>query len=385
MKLYVYAICRDEAKFASRWMASMAEADGVYVLDTGSRDGTPELLEGLGAQVCRREIRPWRFDRARNLSLDLTPADGDLYICTDLDEVFEPGWRQALEQAAARQGRPQYRYRYVWSHQPDGGDGMVFWHDKIHARQRFRWKYPVHEVLAWQGPGPCQPGLAQGVCLHHWPDPEKPRGQYLPLLELAVSENPQDPRCAHYLGREYLYSRQWEKAMGQLERHLSLPGSRWPPERAASMRYLAQCCQALGRRQELSWLYRAVAEAPGLREGYVQCARYFYRQKNWPGVLLMCESALAIRQRSPEYINEAFAWGPLPWDLAALAAWNLGAFDRALVYGTKALDLDPKNQRLKQNLDFYRAAASAGPTEAGRQRGVQAREEREQQKLPGEA
>ena len=101
MKLYVYAICRDEAKFAARWMASMSEADGVYVLDTGSADGSPERLEQLGAHVFRRAIQPWRFDDARNLSLELTPEDGDLYICTDLDEIFDPGWRQALERAAA--------------------------------------------------------------------------------------------------------------------------------------------------------------------------------------------------------------------------------------------------------------------------------------------
>ena len=44
MKIYVYAIAKNEAAFARRWMASMAEADGVYVLDTGSTDGTAELL-----------------------------------------------------------------------------------------------------------------------------------------------------------------------------------------------------------------------------------------------------------------------------------------------------------------------------------------------------
>lgn len=354
MKLYVYAICRDEAKFAARWMASMSEADGVYVLDAGSTDGSPERLEALGAHVVRREIQPWRFDDARNLSLELTPEDGDLYICTDLDEVFDPGWRQALEKAAAEQNRPQYRYRYVWSHQPDGGDGMVFWHDKIHVRQGFRWRYPVHETLVWQGPGLCQTGLAPGVCLRHWPDPEKPRSQYLPLLELAVEENPQDPRCAHYLGREYLYAGQLEKAAEQLRRHLALPGSRWPPERAASMRYLSRCMLAQGREQEaLSWLYRAAAEAPGLREGYVECAQFFYQRQNWPGVLLMCESALAVKERSPDYINEAFAWGALPWDLAALAAWNLGVRQKAADYGEKALSLEPWNARLAQNLSFY--------------------------------
>ena len=47
-------------------MASMAEADGVYVLDTGSTDGTAERLRALGAVVVEERVEPWRFDTARN-------------------------------------------------------------------------------------------------------------------------------------------------------------------------------------------------------------------------------------------------------------------------------------------------------------------------------
>ena len=41
-------------------MASMAEADGVYVLDTGSTDGTAERLRALGAGVGEVRGEPWR-------------------------------------------------------------------------------------------------------------------------------------------------------------------------------------------------------------------------------------------------------------------------------------------------------------------------------------
>ena len=56
MKIVVYAICKNEAGFAERWMASMAEADGVYVLDTGSTDGTAERRRALGAEVVEERV-----------------------------------------------------------------------------------------------------------------------------------------------------------------------------------------------------------------------------------------------------------------------------------------------------------------------------------------
>ena len=146
MKVAVYAICKNEARFAARWMASMGEADGVYVLDTGSTDGTAERLRALGAVVAVEEIIPWRFDAARNRSLALVPENVDICVCTDLDEVFRPGWRAALE-GAWGPDTVQASYRYTWSFRPDGGEDTVFWSEKIHSRQGWRWVHPVHEVL----------------------------------------------------------------------------------------------------------------------------------------------------------------------------------------------------------------------------------------------
>ncbi len=45
----------------------------------------------------------------------------------------------------------------------------------------------------------------EGVCLEHHADRSKSRGQYLPLLELAVEEDPNNDRNVHYLGREYFF------------------------------------------------------------------------------------------------------------------------------------------------------------------------------------
>ena len=47
MKIWIYAISKNEQKHVDRFVSSCAGVDGVSVLDTGSDDGTPERLREL--------------------------------------------------------------------------------------------------------------------------------------------------------------------------------------------------------------------------------------------------------------------------------------------------------------------------------------------------
>ena len=353
----VYAICKNESQFVDRWMDSMSEADEVVVLDTGSTDDTVERLRKRGARVVQEVITPWRFDVARNRSLELVPEETDICVCTDLDEVFHPGWRALLE-GAWQPGTGQATYRYTWNFNPDGSEGVVFWYEKIHARRGYRWVHPVHEVLEWVGEG--APGFkvrVPGMQLDHHADPTKSRGQYLPLLELSVREAPEDDRNMHYLGREYMFYGQWDRCIETLKRHLAMPTATWRDERCASMRYIARSLTALGRRQEAKeWLYRAVGEAPHLREPYVQMAELLYQEENWAGTLYFAQCALDIRERPCTYICEAQSWGSLPWDLASLGAYYLGRKEQALELAREALRLSPGELRLRRNVELMQAA-----------------------------
>lgn len=359
MKIVVYAICKDEAQFVDRWMDSMLEADEVIVLDTGSLDETVSRLKNRGAQVTIETISPWRFDAARNRSLELVPEDADLCVCTDLDEIFQPGWRENLEQAWSPEIQ-QIRYRYTWNFNPDGSEGYVFWIDKIHVRNGFRWVNPVHEVLQWDGPGSCTACFAEGVRLEHHADQAKSRGQYLPLLELAVSENPRNDRNMHYLGREYFFYQDWDKCIRTLERHLAMPEAVWADERSASMRYLARAYAGKGMDAEArQWFHRGIAEAPHLRETFVDFAAYLAEQKEWDGAVWLAREALKRTDRPRSYICEGDAWNDLPYDLLALGYYYTGRYAEALEAGRTAAHLAPWKKRLTENLDFYQRAGNA--------------------------
>ncbi len=351
-KVCVYAICKNEEQFVDRWMDSMKEADLVIVTDTGSSDQTVEKLKHRGAIVYTEEIEPWRFDIARNISLDHVPQDTDICLCTDLDEILSPGWRECLENAW-QPDTCMGKYFYNWSHKEDGSPDIQFNYFKAHARNSYRWAYPIHECLKYCGNGPEKTVFINGMVLDHYPDPNKPRGSYLPLLELAVKESPLDDRMVYYLGREYMYKGMWHECIYTLKKHLNLPTATWKEERCASMRWIAKSYDKLSKKTEAyGWYYRAIAEVPSMREPYVECAITAYQQGDWPLVFYMTEAALRIQQKSSIYVNMGYAWDSTPDDLCAIASYQLGMYERSEEHAKAALVCSPDNPRLIKNLQL---------------------------------
>ncbi|MEK5374998.1 tetratricopeptide repeat-containing glycosyltransferase [Paenibacillus sp. FSL P2-0173] len=348
-KIAVYAISKNEARFAKRWMHTMREADVVIVADTGSTDDTVSLLREAGAEVHRIQVTPWRFDKARNESLRLVPDDIDICVCTDLDEVWEEGWRSRLERNW-REGTT--RMLYAFTHGQPGQDTVYtwFWKEKIHTRHGYRWVRPVHEVLEYIGKGEERSIRSDQLRLYHDPDPHKSRSQYLPLLEQSVCEFPEDDRNMHYLGREYMYHGRWDECIATLQQHLAMPQARWADERSASMRFISRAYKASEQWQEATrWLYRAIAEAPYLREPYTEMAQLAYHTRNWSAVYHMVEEALRISTRPDTYMQEDFCWDATLYDLGALACYELGLLHKACEFAREATERSPDDSRLSHN------------------------------------
>ena len=113
---------------------------------------------------------------------------------------------------------------------------------------------------------------------------------------------------------------------------------------AASYKHLGEIQQAYG------WYYRAIAEAPHMRDPYVECAQMAYALHHWPAAFYMTQEALKIKQKSPTYVNMGYAWDYTPDDLCSIACYWLGMYESALLHARAALSFSPDDKRLQNNL-----------------------------------
>lgn len=346
MKIAVYAIAKNEEKHVKRFCESAKDADLIVITDTGSQDNTVEEAKKHGAVVHSICINPFRFDVARNAALSLVPTDVDVCVSMDLDEVLLPGWREELEKC--------------WSEDItrlnigfDFGENRVFYPSRAHNRHGYYWKYPCHEYITPDSRTPDICGQTTFVMMTHKPDVTKSRGQYLDLLEMAIKEDPNCHRSCYYYGRELTYKARWQDAMDELKRYLTLPTATWPLERSHVMRMIGACMEKLGQ-DGIKWFRLAVAEDPSLRENWYDLAMTCYQKQQWIECYSSAKKALEITQNIAQHTGSSEAWSFMPYDLVAIAAYRIKLKEESIKYGEIALQMQPNDQRLINNLKFYK-------------------------------
>jgi len=348
MKIAIAAISKNEESFVKRFCDSAKDADAIYIADTGSTDNTVKIAKECGAIVNEICITPWRFDHARNAGLALIPKDIDIIVALDLDEVMEPGWREEIERVWVPGETTRLNYLFDWS------CGLTFYSGKIFTKHGYYFWHPCHEYPRPDGRITEVYAHTDKLLISHHPDPTKSRGHYMETLELSVKEDPHCPRNAFYYARELAFNCRWEEAIAALLRYLKMPEATWVNDRCYAMRVMGQAYGALGNKvAEEAWYHKAAAEAPHTREPWVSLARLYYEQHKWPESYGAAMRALSITHKELVYTTEPMSWGYLPHDFAAIAAWNIGLKEMAIEQGRLALELEPEDDRLKENLSWY--------------------------------
>lgn len=354
MKIAVYAICNGEKDFVGRFCGSAREADHIIIGNTGCTDRADEEAKMCGATVHDIYIRPWRFDLARNAVLALVPPDVDVCISLDIDEVLMPGWRQEIERVWVPGVTTNLWYKFDWGH------GITFPYHKIHSRFGYHWHHPCHEDLRIDARIKEVRAETSMVLVKHLPDPEKSRGSYMELLEVAVAEDDRDPTHFFYYARELKFYRRYSEAIPALHKYLGMNGANNQNERCYAMRLLGECYAEIKDYVGAEmWLKKAADEASHTREPWCALAHLMHARERWSDCLMYALKALEIYHKLDVYTMDPKVWAGYPHDLAASAAWKLGNKAVALEQGELAAQKSPEDERMQANLKFYREAMGA--------------------------
>ncbi len=350
MRVAVYAIALDEIRHVERFLRTCSGADVIVVADTGSTDGTVEALRRGGARVYSTTIRPWRFDDARNAALALVPADIDVCISLDLDEVLSDGWRAALE-ASWTPETTLGRYRHIAAHLADGSPAVEMSGSRIHSRFGYRWRHMIHEQpVADRLKHPRETWLP-GLELHHWPDRGKDRRSYLALLEAAVAEAPDDPRDTFLLGRDYVNLGRWTDGEALLRRYLRLAGTQFPVQRASAWRRIARCRQQLGDSDgALNALNEGLSISPEMRDLWLDAGDLHAERGDWRASYDSFRRGLAIPITPGAVANDLRHAGGRPFHRASLAALQIGWLPEALELASAAIAREPDEEVYRRHL-----------------------------------
>lgn len=323
LRIGVYAIAKNEARNVPRWAASSTDADVRVVTDTGSTDGTVELLQASGVTVAHGCPCPWRWDDAHTMALYHLPVDVDVCVRLDLDEVLVPGWRELIERHWTH-GIGVLHHGYEWA------PGSVISQERVHSRVGYRWRQATHEGLVrWDGEPDVRghidgEGGLQAVLIRQDRPDRKPHQTDMRLCERAVAEAPTDARAHWYLARER-FLRGDDRARGDIEKYLDMPGGS-SHERAYALRAMAH----LDRGNARQWLLRAVAESPSEPEPWVDLAHDALTKGDPVAALTYARRACQADRRLRNHASDDRAWGPEPRLIAAKAAALVNMWPEAM-------------------------------------------------------
>lgn len=257
--LSVCMIVRDNANTLEAALRSIKPwVDEMVVVDTGSKDATPEIAHRCGARVFHF---PWcdDFSAARNESL--RHATGQWLFWMDSDDTIDTDNGHKLRQLALSASDPSILGYVMQVHCPGGGesgdtDVTVVDHVKlIRNRPDLRFEHRIHEqILPAIRRAGGEVAFTDIFVVHSGAD-HTPEGRQrklrrdFHLLELDLQERPDHPFVLFNLGMTYADAGEHEKAVDALQRAVAVAHPNESHVRKAYALWIGSLMQ-LGRHKE---------------------------------------------------------------------------------------------------------------------------------------
>lgn len=220
-KTACYTILKNEKKYIEKWLYYSKPFDYRVLLDTGSTDGSWELLQEEAAKdpnliIEQKIFTPWRFDIARNYNLDMVPQDVEWCLSPDLDEYYSINTHDEMEVIIS--AIPDITCIAsdrldIYSPTVRVGPPNLQATNKIHKRHDYFWKERIYEHIAWKHDGYEKELYSEDIFLIHDQDFKKKERSplYIKLMEEEWEENPKNSWNNWFLLYHYFKSQQLEK------------------------------------------------------------------------------------------------------------------------------------------------------------------------------
>ncbi len=357
-------IVRDETAVLERLFQSVhAVIDRFVIVDTGSTDGTPGLVQALSDKYGipgEVHFRDWvNFGHNRQQALDLAIASqrGDWLLMMDADDELgqsRKDWFRALQPGISyRLEKHHGQMRYAL-------DNLIWWRGRA-----WQWRGVVHECLVPSPALDAVESLQSAWIIHHdgqgarskgISTTEKYRRDAL-LLEQALADDPEDARSCFYLAQSWRDAGAPEKALKYYRQRAGMGG--WGEEV-----YVARCEQirlmiqlGLDDQEILQQGLAAFAQCPHRAEALWLLARYFRTRQRYADGYLFANAGkdLPIPATDRLFIHtDVYRWRLL--DEFAICAYWIGRHAESARAGRQLLQQRhhpaSETERIRRNLDF---------------------------------
>ena len=328
----------------------------VVVVDTGSTDGTLEILAEKQKQYPNLIIDhfTWIKDFAAARNYSFSRATQEFVFWLDGDDQLNPGELKHFKENYLNDTSIDcWILDYIYSRYPNGEPQTILGRERFVRRSRNpKWIGAIHETIEISNL--VTRSYDRLKVIHHQQGKTIDYNRNVEILASEFEKNPDDPRTAYYYGKE-LFDRVDPRGLEILRHFISLAEKKWTwyDDHCNALARLAfddivnnKFTEALNKADKIYHLDSSRLRA----EGYWIYGRVEQKLKNYKVAIRWFERCLDGQPPTPAVVNrEYYTWNPA-YQISECYC-ELGDFDGSVRYYDEVVKTIPANNPMLKSLE----------------------------------
>lgn len=299
----------------------------------------------------------WEDDFSKARTFNFKQCKGNWILWLDSDDILTGGENlKELVILAEEKNVSAFGFLYKYGFDKNGNCIDEHWKTQLLKNDgHFEWKGAIHE-------DPMQKTAVNWVktedCIRvHTTSEERTVESFernLRILEAqATKEEGKEPRTLFYLGRTYVASNQWQKAIDVLQEYLTLSG--WDEERYEANLLIGQCFLNNNQISDaITWYNNAILEKEVYPDAFIYKGMAFLKQEKFKEAISNFETAVIKKRPDANTYYNPMLYSKQLTGAMAVAYMHVGEFDKAVKYATYSYDADSNDENSIEILKLTR-------------------------------